>query len=87
MLDLELLDGGFKKDSTHKIFVDKVEDVIDFNPVDYFETDEKLLGNKTNRMKKSQLDKVKVNNYLSSSLQARNKSTNNHPPGSNNIKN
>jgi hypothetical protein len=47
-------------ESTHKIFFDDEEDVLKFNPVDYFETDEKLLKNKTNRIKVSQLDKVKV---------------------------
>ncbi len=47
-------------EGTHKIFFDDESDVLKFNPVEYFETDEKLLKNKTNRIKKSQLDKVKV---------------------------
>ena len=58
MSDLELVSNN--KESTHKIFVDNLEEVQKFDPVEYFETDEKLLGNKTNRMKKSQLDKIKV---------------------------
>jgi hypothetical protein len=60
MVDLELMDGCGGGGSTHKIFIDNIDEMINFNPIDYFETDEKLLGNKTNRMKKSQLDKVKL---------------------------
>jgi hypothetical protein len=48
------------KESTHKIFLEDINEVEKFNPVEYFETDERLLGNKTNRLKKSQLDKIKV---------------------------
>ncbi len=47
-------------EGTHKIFFDDESEVLKFDPVEYFETDEKLLKNKTNRIKKSQLDKVKV---------------------------
>ena len=54
------MDYNHNKESTHKIFVDSVDEVVNFNPVEYFETEENLLGNKTNRMKKSQLEKVKV---------------------------
>jgi hypothetical protein len=51
-------------ESTHKVFVDSMDDVMQFNPVEYFETNENLLGNKTNRIKKNQLDKIKVKIYL-----------------------
>jgi hypothetical protein len=33
---------------------------LNFNAAEYFETDEKLLNNKTNRLKKTQLEKVKL---------------------------
>jgi hypothetical protein len=57
MMSSMLMDNN---EGTHKIFFDDESDVLKFNPVEYFETDEKLLKNKTNRIKKSQLDKVKV---------------------------
>jgi hypothetical protein len=47
-------------ESTHKIFFEKEDEVLNFNPVEYFETDQKLLKNKFNRIKTTQLDKVKV---------------------------
>ena len=60
LLDLQLLDHGNNNESTHTIFFEDVDDCLNFNAAEYFETDEKLLNNKTNRLKKTQLEKVKL---------------------------
>jgi U3 small nucleolar RNA-associated protein 11 len=44
----------------HKIFLDNEEELIKFRASEYFETDEKLLSNKTNRLKTSQLEKMNI---------------------------
>lgn len=54
------MDNGANNESTHKLFFDKVEDLAQFNANEYFETDDTLLKNKTNRLKTSQLEKIKV---------------------------
>jgi hypothetical protein len=54
------MDHGSNNESTHQIFFDNIKDCLNFNPIEYFETDEKLLNNKTNRMKRTQLEKVKL---------------------------
>lgn len=54
------MDHGSNNESTHKIFFEDVDECLKFNPAEYFETDEKLLNNKTNRLKKSQLEKIKL---------------------------
>lgn len=56
--DLSLVDHNTP--STHMIFLDNEEEVADFNPSEYFNTEETLLKNKTNRMTKEQLETIKV---------------------------
>ena len=48
------------KESSHKIFLDTEDDLINFKANEFFETDEKLLKNKSNRIRISQFDKMKV---------------------------
>ena len=59
-MDLQLMDHGGNSESTHQIFFDNAEDCADFDAAKYFDTDRKLLGNKTNRLKTSQLEKMKL---------------------------
>ncbi len=54
------MDHGSNNESTHKLFFDKPEDCVNFDAAEYFETDKRLLGNKTNRLKKRQLENVKL---------------------------
>jgi hypothetical protein len=54
------MDHGNNTESTHKIFFEDVDECLNFDAAEYFETDEKLLNNKTNRLKKSQLEKIKL---------------------------
>ena len=58
--NLELFDTGKNKSFNHTIFVDHEEDVTEFNPKTYFETDERLIENTSNRMKKDQLQNIRV---------------------------
>jgi hypothetical protein len=57
---MQLMDHGGSKQSTHKLFFDNLEECSKFNAAEYFETDTRLLGNKTNRLKLNQLEKVKL---------------------------
>jgi len=44
--------------SNHSIFFDKEEELANFQPEEYFETEQTFLKNKTNRIKTSQLHKL-----------------------------
>lgn len=57
---MQLMDHGNNNESTHKVFFDTPEECANFDAAEYFDTDPKLLGNKTNRMKLSQLEKAKL---------------------------
>jgi hypothetical protein len=59
-MDLQLMDHGGNSESTHQIFFDDAEECANFDAAKFFETDRKLLGNKTNRLKTSQLEKIKL---------------------------
>jgi len=65
LANLELFDFSEKKinclrnTSTHSIFFDKEEELVNFKPEEYFETEQTFLKNKTNRIKKSQMHKLK----------------------------
>jgi U3 small nucleolar RNA-associated protein 11 len=58
--DLQLLDHGNNNESTHQIFFESVGECLKFNAAEYFDTDVKLISNKTNRLRTSQLDKIKL---------------------------
>jgi hypothetical protein len=55
------MDHGGKSESTHKIFFENLDECTKFDAVEYFETDSTLLKNKRNRMRKSQLETLKLN--------------------------
>jgi U3 small nucleolar RNA-associated protein 11 len=59
-LDLQL--HAENNQSTHHIFFDSEEDFVNFDPAEHFDTNQKLLGNKTNRLRTSQLQKLDLNN-------------------------
>jgi len=54
------MDHGSNNESTHKIFFENVEECLNFDAAEYFETEKQLLKNKTNRLRKSQLEKIKL---------------------------
>jgi U3 small nucleolar RNA-associated protein 11 len=60
MMDLQLMDHGGNSESTHQIFFDSVDECANFKAEKYFDTDKSLLKNKTNRIKTSQLEKIKL---------------------------
>jgi hypothetical protein len=60
-MDLQLMDHGGNSESTHQIFFEDAEECANFDAAKFFETDRKLLGNKTNRLRTSQLEKIKLN--------------------------
>lgn len=61
LLDLQLMDHGGNSESTHQIFFNNPEECANFDAAKFFETDRKLLGNKTNRLRTTQLEKIKLN--------------------------
>ena len=61
LMDLQLMDHGGNSESTHQIFFDTTEECMKFEADKYFDTDRSLLKNKTNRLKTSQLEKIKLN--------------------------
>jgi len=60
--NLELFDNGMTKECTHTIFLETQEEAADFNPAEYFDTDERLLTS-NNRLRKEQLNNITVSRY------------------------
>ncbi len=64
LANLELFEVGEKKlsslqnTSTHSILFDKEDDLAEFQPEEYFQTEQTFLKNKTNRIKKNQMHKL-----------------------------
>ncbi len=54
------MDHGANSGSTHQIFFDNEDDCANFEASEYFETEKQLLKNKTNRLRTSQLQKVRL---------------------------
>jgi U3 small nucleolar RNA-associated protein 11 len=59
-LDLQL--HAENNQSTHQIFFDSEEDFVKFDAAEHFDTNQKLLGNKMNRLRTSQLQKLDLDN-------------------------
>jgi len=52
---------NFPKKNTHQIFVENEEEFKNFDPVEYFDTVPELLHNRSNRLRKHQLENIDLN--------------------------
>jgi len=50
----------FPKNNTHQIFVEDEKEFENFNSAEYFNTVPELVGNKSNRLRKEQLENIDV---------------------------
>ena len=58
--NLNMFDTGETKESVHTLFMDNEEEVANFKPAEYFDTNESLVKNTSNRLKNHQISEMKV---------------------------
>lgn len=61
---MHLIDVDDMPTNKHRFFVDDFEQGVKFNPVEQFNTHESLLGRKSNRLTKEQLEKLEMPNWI-----------------------